>query len=303
MTRETKIGLLVGLAFIIVIGILLSDHLTTHGELPAAQLTQVGDNVRTASAVPVSANPPITPVTVPTNVTPNNTVLTHDELVSRPATAVVQVGPSRLPNSNGAQTAVSVNVGPATSASAVTDPLVTNTPSTVGQPLVALVATDPLMQPVTPGQTTPAVANNLKPHKAEKGDTVSRMALKFLGANTSTNRQAIIDANPSLKANPAKITVGHTYMIPSGKAGTDNTDASKTAVASTDTTATDKPKATVTTTTYTVKANDTLWKIAGGDSNLIKEIQDLNKDTLKGKSVVRAGLVLKIPAKTVVASR
>ena len=27
MTRETKIGLLVGLAFIIVIGILLSDHI------------------------------------------------------------------------------------------------------------------------------------------------------------------------------------------------------------------------------------------------------------------------------------
>ena len=37
MTRETKIGLLVGLAFIIVIGILLSDHLTTRGELPAAR--------------------------------------------------------------------------------------------------------------------------------------------------------------------------------------------------------------------------------------------------------------------------
>ena len=34
MTRETKIGLLVGLAFIIVIGILLSDHLTSSTEPP-----------------------------------------------------------------------------------------------------------------------------------------------------------------------------------------------------------------------------------------------------------------------------
>ena len=32
MTRETKIGMLVGLAFIIVIGILLSDHMTSTTE-------------------------------------------------------------------------------------------------------------------------------------------------------------------------------------------------------------------------------------------------------------------------------
>ena len=40
MTRETKIGLLVGLAFIIVIGILLSDHLTSSTEPPMATLAQ-----------------------------------------------------------------------------------------------------------------------------------------------------------------------------------------------------------------------------------------------------------------------
>src|SRR5690348_1069833 len=95
MTRATKIGLLVGLAFIIVIGILLSDHLTPPGELPAAQLTHVGDNVRSASAVPVPSNPPITPVAVPNNVAPANPVPTHDELNITPATAIVKVGPSR----------------------------------------------------------------------------------------------------------------------------------------------------------------------------------------------------------------
>ena len=36
MTRETKIGLLVGLAFIIVIGILLSDQLMRATEAPPA---------------------------------------------------------------------------------------------------------------------------------------------------------------------------------------------------------------------------------------------------------------------------
>ena len=42
MTRETKIGLLVGLAFIIVIGILLSDHLTRSTEPPQATLAGRG---------------------------------------------------------------------------------------------------------------------------------------------------------------------------------------------------------------------------------------------------------------------
>src|SRR6266496_3230860 len=38
MTRETKIGLLVGLAFIIVIGVLLSDHIGTVTQPPPAQM-------------------------------------------------------------------------------------------------------------------------------------------------------------------------------------------------------------------------------------------------------------------------
>ena len=55
MTRETKIGLLVGLAFIIVIGILLSDHLTSTNEPQQAQLAQVAGNVRTGVAIPGAA--------------------------------------------------------------------------------------------------------------------------------------------------------------------------------------------------------------------------------------------------------
>src|SRR3954468_17682376 len=45
MTRETKIGLLVGLAFIIVIGILLSDHFTTANQPHQAALTTTIDDV------------------------------------------------------------------------------------------------------------------------------------------------------------------------------------------------------------------------------------------------------------------
>ena len=80
MTRETKISLLVGLAFIIVIGILLSDHFRATQELPAAVLTNVGDAVRRAADTPGGSSPPINFVT-PSATAPNQPVATHDELV------------------------------------------------------------------------------------------------------------------------------------------------------------------------------------------------------------------------------
>src|SRR5438552_17793667 len=83
MTKETKIGLLVGLAFIIVIGILLSDHLTQTNEPQQAQLAQVAGNVRTGVAVPGASatTPPPTAVTPQTSaVAPRTQIPTQEEL-------------------------------------------------------------------------------------------------------------------------------------------------------------------------------------------------------------------------------
>src|SRR2546422_7815776 len=74
MTRETKIGLLVGLAFIIVIGILLSDHLTSSTEPPPAPLAGAGSSVRAGGTTPGGQGDP--PTTAFLN-TP--TVRTHEQ--------------------------------------------------------------------------------------------------------------------------------------------------------------------------------------------------------------------------------
>src|SRR5687768_3227414 len=95
MTRETKIGLLVGLAFIIVIGILLSDHLTSATEPQQAQLAQVAGNVRNGVAVPgaAQAQPPITNVAPPQDVAPQQQVLTKEELTPKqPPVEIVKIG-------------------------------------------------------------------------------------------------------------------------------------------------------------------------------------------------------------------
>ena len=97
MTRETKIGMLVGLAFIIVIGILLSDHMTSTTEPPKAALSSAGDEVRRGTTTPAAADAPAAaPVTSQTPTAPAVIVPTREELTQRaaqpPAVQSIQVG-------------------------------------------------------------------------------------------------------------------------------------------------------------------------------------------------------------------
>jgi len=102
MTRETKIGLLVGLAFIIVIGILLSDHLSSANDPPQAALGIAGDSVREGVTTPGGAGygagyvHDALPRAAATHDAPSRTVNTRTDLVAqarRPSVGIVQVGP------------------------------------------------------------------------------------------------------------------------------------------------------------------------------------------------------------------
>lgn len=98
MTRETKIGLLVGLAFIIVIGILLSDQLMRSTEPPPAPLSNVADTVRRATVTPASSQPPISQVQPSNNVAPVNPVRTREEIVQPPSpVTMVEIRPGGGP--------------------------------------------------------------------------------------------------------------------------------------------------------------------------------------------------------------
>lgn len=51
-------------------------------------------------------------------------------------------------------------------------------------------------------------------HIAKPGETVTSLATDLLGKDTKTNRDAIINANASLKANPDRLLAGNAYRIP-----------------------------------------------------------------------------------------
>ena len=381
MTRETKIGLLVGLAFIIVIGILLSDHLTSTTEPPPAHLAQAGSSVRqgvsvpgvavTAPPVTAVAPPAVTTVQVqqPVAVAPPQPVPTRDELTTPPPApqAVVQIGPAGttvtpIPQVPPAAQAP-IHVGPTGEAAVAIQPPTQNSVDSQGVTFVPPTPTEATGQlglpadgtaaPVDPNTvamnptapTAPAdpaaadplnaiaqrigealvnpdgspvqqtalantngavqptpVRNGFKEYKAVEGDTVSKMAGRFLGQNTPANRDLIIKANPSLQKNPNIVVAGRTYQIPI-------TQPAQSAVASaSDAPVTAAPEKQAPAVAkgpeyfYTVKPGDSLWKIANdqlGSAGAVSAIKELNKDTLKGRDTVQVGMKLRLPAKPI----
>lgn len=337
MTRETKIGLLVGLAFIIVIGILLSDHLTSSTEPPPATLANAGSNVRQTVTTPggTTTQPPITNVAMQPpgaqpNVAPQQPVPTPSELQPRPQRVqIVQVGgpapqtvPQQQPQYQPQQPPVSIT-GPQTQQFSQAQlmlqqpnpndaPIITQAPAQAntvpgslaqvaqqhGEGLVSLDSGRPVEQLVAP---TPA-----REYVAEPGDSVSRMANRLLGANTKANRDAIIRANPSLQQDPNKVIVGRTYVIPgTGGVVAQPQVASNASTAQLDPIITQTPtQGTVSAAEYwyTVKENDSLWRIASeqlGSPASIAAIKELNKDALRGGETVYVGMKLKLPGKPI----
>jgi LysM repeat protein len=323
MTRETKIGLLVGLAFIIVIGILLSDHLTQSTEPQPAVLAVAGNGVRSATAVPGvtgAANPPITQVAAPTNVQPANPVPTRDELTPHaPPVQIVKVGAPTITTgsandqqqTNQARTEVTSSSGSDSTDSNTTDnppapPVAeSNSESTGGGVANALQNAakqhgEELVPVGGSSKTTPSTPTQTgtKQYVAVEGDSLSKIAAKVFGSNTKANREAIIAVNPGLKSDPNKIIVGKTYNIPAS-GGTESVATQTPAP---------QPAPTVTTATndksnwYTVKEGDTLSAIAQeqcGTIGAIAAILELNKDSLKDANHVVVNMKLRLPNKPV----
>ena len=344
MTRETKIGLLVGLAFIIVIGILLSDHMTSTTEPPKAPLSVAGNNVRESIVTP--AAPPVAAVggvaTGHGAVAPNQPVSIGGDITQpqRAATPVIHVGPAaaqaqppvvvqqaqpvqppqaplQIPVP---QNAVQVTQGPAPVAQA---PVLVAPPQPQPQPQV----THPLQRLVSrhgeqlvpvgsaagangtgATATSPATVRPqpvpmapLREYKAQYGDSLSKLAVRFMGSNSKSNRDAIVRVNPTLQQNPDKIVEGRTYVLPPAPAPEADVAAAPAAPAAPAQAPAAAP-AGENFSWYTVRENENLWKIASeqlGSGNAWTQIRDLNQDILKGETQLRVNTRIRLPNRPV----
>jgi nucleoid-associated protein YgaU len=347
MTRETKIGLLVGLAFIIVIGILLSDQLMRSTEPPAAPLANVGDTLRKGTTTPASHNRPAPMAVSSQDASPENEVPTRDEITRRPPPVTfVQIGRggaetggsnvvigSGAQNGNGGagqvanqpQNAVGGRTNVPTGGEAAVrgqtpGPLQGRTIAEVaeaagetligadGQPLRASRPVGQLGQIAGGAQRpTPASTGAMKQYTVEAGDSLSKIALRQMGANTKANRDAIVKANPTLQADPDKVVIGQTYNIPAPTAAATGTSAQAQGRPPTPAAPPPAPerapapvKAAGIEYWYQVQPGDSLWKIAKeqlGDTTTVPAIKELNKQTVKNWDVLPAGTKLRMPAR------
>jgi len=311
MTRETKIGLLVGLAFIIVIGILLSDQVTRQNDIPSANLGSVGLNVRQGSALFTSKHPPTQVSVMASNLAPTQQVLTREEIMRQRSQMQISISgnPPSSPPSIGNGGSTPSDPGPTqiagtdersqVSTGSNDDPRI-RAGQLGGAEVVPLPTTGDLE-----GTTARRTATKSQEIQAVAGDTLSHFAAKYLGANTKANRDAIVKANPTLAGDPDKIVVGHSYVIPAISAAPTPGPASPAAPS----TPAPQPARVADAASaywYTVQPGDSLIRIATnqlGDPKAYLAIQELNKDLLNGSDLLTPNMKLRLPSKPIATAR
>ena len=324
MTRDAKIGLLVGLAFILIVGILLSEHVTSATAPQQASLAQAGEHVREAVSAPVAARPAVAPVNIDPNPLPPTAVVTRDVIDSPqlPPTARIELGPAQngqikviridtpedsiasatevrpiSANESSAPMLAATNVAPAAGEHPLQDAARANGMEIVDVRTIPTAgdARRPELPPIANG-------SKVKEYVAQSGDSLGRIASRQLGANTPANRNAIIALNPSLQKDNNRILTGAKYLIPadawSAAMGIDTAaDISSSARRSEPLAASRQPS---TPTVYTVISGDSLWKIAErecGSSSAVAQIKQLNADVLGDSETVKVGMKLKLPGR------
>ena len=275
MTRETKIGLLVGLAFIIVVAILLTDHTSSTTSPRSAVLPEAANTLREAVAAPPGEAPPISG--------PRSPIPTRAQIAPpEPEKAPIRINPpAALP--------------PLSPVAGKTDDLLARHP----EDFVVVPA-----GPKAPGARPAGVP--IAPPKiyvAESGDSISRIASKAMGSSSKANQDALVKANPSLQGEGAVVYAGRSYVIPSPGAAQQAAETPRAPVPAPP--AYTPPAPAPGTVMYTVRENDNLWRIAArelGDGNLWMQIRDLNRDVLRGGETVRAQMRIRLPKGAATAS-
>ena len=318
MTREAKIGLLVGLVFLVAIGILLSDHVTNATNPTPAPIAGVINDITAAINVPGGADKLNAIVAAPPSIVPQSAVPVSAEVGQgqQLGSAHITVGlPSRqtpieitdngpaLGNNNVAPRITEIYVPPVRGANGVSAVALDNTAGRQGPELVPAVSDAPsrlLGTPTPPVASAATVAKTVE-YKAVAGDTVARMAKRSYGADTKANRDLIINANSVLKVDPRKIVIGKTYNIPmkSDSAVSHGSMAAAGSPTTAPSTGTITAAPTGPERVYVVKAGDNIWKIAHDqmrDANGGDTIRKLNRDVLKKNGdALTIGMKLRLP--------
>jgi hypothetical protein len=93
------------------------------------------------------------------------------------------------------------------------------------QSVTPAIPQEQITQPISQRSVTAPQTEATERHVAQPGETVNSLAGDLLGKDSKSNRDAIINANASLKSDPDKLVAGKTYRIPSAADATSNDSA------------------------------------------------------------------------------
>jgi nucleoid-associated protein YgaU len=188
MTRDNKIGLLIGLAVIILAGVLLGDYVTAAAKPEPRSLVEDVESDRSVVMPTPEPEPPV--VYVP------------------PPEPVFEQTPTPEPEP----------VEPRGQWAGLTDASLP--PGTV-EPGVApptLLAVEPISEPqpvaVEPEPIEERDAWPVREYVARPGDSLAKIARTQLGGDTEVNRAAIIALNSRLADDPNRVLAGSVYYLP-----------------------------------------------------------------------------------------
>ena len=280
MTREAKTGLLVALAFLLVVGILLSDHVAVATREPLAPLASLDESIRGSVGVPGIDDQPAPPLAAPPSLP-----AAVEPAPAQPFT--YQPRPTPTPDPWAEPPVVRVENAPATT---LPPQALAQVAEAAGQPVETVRA-------VAPAPASPKLAGVVE-YVAQPGDVLSKIVARHLGRWTPENREIFLRLNPSLRDDPDLIVVGRAYIVPRDAAAL---AALQRPAAPVDVTVANVPaKATAPTNrTYTVRPGDTLYRIAAGvlgDPGQQDAILKLNAAALDDPDHLSVGQVLKLPA-------
>lgn len=145
------------------------------------------------------------------------------------------------------------------------------------------------------------------------GDNIALIAQKYYGeveGNKRANIMRIFEANRNLLNSADEIQVGQKLIIPSLRASASSKEKNKDGLASSifekvksigrEHLSLKKPGPAKKGKSYTVRDGDSLWKIAAdqlGDGSRYTEVAKLNADTLSDEDSLTVGMTLKMPAR------
>ena len=195
MGRETKFGLLVGVVFIVLFGLILSSRAglvaQEHASLPVGESAghqRFAATDRRTDVPLVMAVPPVAEVSSPAG-------------PAAPAEESLPVPVSFVPEEPAA-------AGPDDVGTVVFGPAEITTPST-DAPAPETLRDAPLKQPPPPAALTPRTV-----HKVDRGDTLTSIARRYFGKEGEGMWKKIHEANRQAIRDPNRLVVGQELVIP-----------------------------------------------------------------------------------------